>query len=78
MNQTYSDVKIVSDCPKCGSEGVAWHLKGNLLEMRCPKCYAQWKTASARCGHCFKPNGTTKPGLCPKCSFKNKYGREVK
>lgn len=67
MLSTYTNEKPSANCSSCGAEGMPWSLKGDIVTMRCPKCWAQWQTNSARCPHCFKPNGTAKPGFCKHC-----------
>jgi len=62
-----SNVKPVTNCPRCKNTGnVVKHSK-RTVHLECPRCREKWSTLSEICPDCHNPNGFFVKGPCSKC-----------
>lgn len=59
-------------CLKCNKTGKITDFVTPMLHMECPDCGSAWRTISAICTKCGRPNGSPYISECPYCSTKNK------
>lgn len=62
-----SNVKSVSNCPKCKTLGHVIHHQNEFVMMECPNCKTKWPTVSEICPICKKTNGFATEGPCSHC-----------
>ncbi|KQL17657.1 hypothetical protein AN957_02865 [Cytobacillus solani] len=62
-----TNVKSVTKCQKCSTQGVVRRKEKLLVAMECPECKNEWKTYSKFCKECGEPNGYAVEGTCMDC-----------